>query len=49
MLNGFSRNPVAAIAEREAGWVLLASLLASMPKEVRVQRYFVIYVKQVGI
>jgi hypothetical protein len=34
MLNGFSRNPVAAIAEREAGWLLLASLLASMPKEV---------------
>nr|CAB3470555.1 unnamed protein product [Digitaria exilis] len=33
MLNGFSRNPVAAIAEREAGWLLLASLLASMPKE----------------
>jgi hypothetical protein len=34
MLNGFSRNPAAAIAEREAGWLLLASLLASMPKEV---------------
>ena len=34
MLNGFSRNPVAASAEREAGWLLLASLLASMPKEV---------------
>jgi hypothetical protein len=34
MLNGFSRNPVAATAEREAGWLLLASLLASMPKEV---------------
>ncbi|XP_039843667.1 protein SWEETIE-like isoform X8 [Panicum virgatum] len=33
MLNGFSRNPVAAIAEREAGWLLLASLLGSMPKE----------------
>ncbi|XP_044958991.1 protein SWEETIE isoform X1 [Hordeum vulgare subsp. vulgare] len=33
MLNGFSRNPVAATAEREAGWLLLASLLASMPKE----------------
>ncbi|XP_015643211.1 protein SWEETIE isoform X1 [Oryza sativa Japonica Group] len=33
MLNGFSRNPVAASAEREAGWLLLASLLASMPKE----------------
>ncbi|KAL6603995.1 hypothetical protein ACP70R_044356 [Stipagrostis hirtigluma subsp. patula] len=33
MLNSFSRNPVAAIAEREAGWLLLASLLASMPKE----------------
>ncbi|CAN6221242.1 unnamed protein product [Urochloa humidicola] len=33
MLNGFSRNPVAAIAEREAGWLLLASLLASMPTE----------------
>lgn len=25
---------MAAIAEREAGWLLLASLLASMPKEV---------------
>ena len=34
MLNDFSRNPVAAIAEREAGWLLLASLLGSMPKEV---------------
>ncbi|XP_062228917.1 protein SWEETIE-like isoform X3 [Phragmites australis] len=33
MLNGFSRNPVAAITVREAGWLLLASLLASMPKE----------------
>uniref|UniRef100_A0A0D9WQP4 HEAT repeat-containing protein n=1 Tax=Leersia perrieri TaxID=77586 RepID=A0A0D9WQP4_9ORYZ len=33
MLNGFSRNPVAASVEREAGWLLLASLLASMPKE----------------
>ncbi|WVZ80108.1 hypothetical protein U9M48_027611 [Paspalum notatum var. saurae] len=33
MLNAFSRNPVAATAEREAGWLLLASLLASMPKE----------------
>ncbi|KAL6876470.1 hypothetical protein ACP4OV_013042 [Aristida adscensionis] len=33
MLNSFSRNPVAAIAEREVGWLLLASLLASMPKE----------------
>ncbi|XP_039805913.1 protein SWEETIE-like isoform X1 [Panicum virgatum] len=33
MLNGFSRNPAAVIAEREAGWLLLASLLGSMPKE----------------
>ncbi|KQK18234.1 hypothetical protein BRADI_1g39436v3 [Brachypodium distachyon] len=33
MLNGFSRNPVAATIQREAGWLLLASLLASMPKE----------------
>ncbi|XP_062179055.1 protein SWEETIE-like isoform X2 [Phragmites australis] len=33
MLNVFSRNPVAATTEREAGWLLLGSLLASMPKE----------------
>jgi hypothetical protein len=34
MLNTASRNPVAASAVREAGWLLLASLVASMPKEV---------------
>ncbi|XP_020088939.1 HEAT repeat-containing protein 5B isoform X3 [Ananas comosus] len=33
MLSVFSRNPVAAIVEREASWLLLASLIASMPKE----------------
>ncbi|XP_072983205.1 protein SWEETIE isoform X2 [Typha latifolia] len=33
MLSEFSRNPMAATVERESGWLLLASLLASMPKE----------------
>lgn len=33
MLIGFSRNPMAAMMEKEAGWLLLASLIASMPKE----------------
>ncbi|XP_077230289.1 HEAT repeat-containing protein isoform X2 [Tasmannia lanceolata] len=33
MLSDFSRNPTAATVEKEAGWLLLASLLASMPKE----------------
>ncbi|XP_009403181.3 protein SWEETIE isoform X2 [Musa acuminata AAA Group] len=33
MLSSFSRNPVAAIVEKEAGWLLLASLVANMPKE----------------
>ncbi|BBH06892.1 HEAT repeat-containing protein [Prunus dulcis] len=28
-----SRNPLAATIEKEAGWLLLSSLLASMPKE----------------
>uniref|UniRef100_A0A6N2MN55 Uncharacterized protein n=1 Tax=Salix viminalis TaxID=40686 RepID=A0A6N2MN55_SALVM len=28
-----SRNPVAAIVEKEAGWLLLSSLLSSMPKQ----------------
>ncbi|CAI9766931.1 unnamed protein product [Fraxinus pennsylvanica] len=28
-----SRNPVAAVVEKEAGWILLSSLLASMSKE----------------
>ncbi|XP_047310511.1 protein SWEETIE isoform X2 [Impatiens glandulifera] len=32
MLTESSRNPVAAATEKEAGWLLLASLLASMPK-----------------
>lgn len=34
MLSSFSRNPLAAIVEKEAGWLLLASLVANMPKEV---------------
>lgn len=34
MLTESSRNPVAAIVEKEAGWYLLSSLLASMPREV---------------
>lgn len=34
MLTESSRNPVAAAVEQEAGWYLLSSLLASMPKEV---------------
>ncbi|KAF9625554.1 hypothetical protein IFM89_024327 [Coptis chinensis] len=33
MLTEFSRNPVASFVEKEAGWLLLASLIASMPKE----------------
>uniref|UniRef100_A0A6N2NIE1 Uncharacterized protein n=1 Tax=Salix viminalis TaxID=40686 RepID=A0A6N2NIE1_SALVM len=33
MLTESSRNPVAAIAEKEAGWLLLSSLLSSMPKQ----------------
>ncbi|CAL0321677.1 unnamed protein product [Lupinus luteus] len=33
MLTEHSRNPVAAIIEKEAGWFLLSSLLASLPKE----------------
>lgn len=35
MLTESSRNPMAATIEKEAGWLLLSSLLASMPKEVR--------------
>lgn len=35
-----SRNPVAAAAEKEAGWTLVSALLASMPKEVN--RYFLV-------
>lgn len=34
MLTESSRNAVAATVEKEAGWLLLSSLLASMPKEV---------------
>ncbi|XP_043809967.1 protein SWEETIE isoform X3 [Manihot esculenta] len=33
MLTKPSRNPVAATVEKEAGWLLLSSLLSSMPKE----------------
>lgn len=33
MINESSRNPLAATIEKEAGWLLLSSLLASMPKE----------------
>ncbi|KAK1357514.1 HEAT repeat-containing protein 5B [Heracleum sosnowskyi] len=33
MLTKSSRNPVVATVEKEAGWLLLSSLLASMPKE----------------
>ncbi|XP_058187917.1 protein SWEETIE-like isoform X1 [Rhododendron vialii] len=33
MLTESSRNPAAATVETEAGWLLLSSLLASMPKE----------------
>ncbi|XP_062009645.1 protein SWEETIE isoform X1 [Rosa rugosa] len=33
MLTESSRNPLAATIEKEAGWLLLSSLLASMPKE----------------
>jgi hypothetical protein len=34
MLIESSRNPVAATVEKEAGWLLLSSLLDSMQKEV---------------
>lgn len=33
MLSESNRNPVVATVEKEAGWLLLSSLLASMPKE----------------
>ncbi|XP_058082071.1 protein SWEETIE [Magnolia sinica] len=33
MLTGFSRNPMTATVEKEAGWLLLASFITSMPKE----------------
>uniref|UniRef100_A0A0R0FEX9 HEAT repeat-containing protein 5B n=1 Tax=Glycine max TaxID=3847 RepID=A0A0R0FEX9_SOYBN len=33
MLTEHSRNPVAATVEKEAGWLLLSSLFASLPKE----------------
>ncbi|EEF45628.1 conserved hypothetical protein [Ricinus communis] len=33
MLTESSRNPMAATVEKEAGWLLLSSLLSSMPKE----------------
>ncbi|KAL4570973.1 hypothetical protein LXL04_017722 [Taraxacum kok-saghyz] len=33
MLTEASRNPVVATVEKEAGWLLLSSLLSSMPKE----------------
>ncbi|CAN0928886.1 Protein SWEETIE [Linum grandiflorum] len=33
MLTESSRNPIAATALKEAGWLLLSSLLSSMPKE----------------
>lgn len=34
MLTESSRNTLAVTVEKEAGWLLLSSLLASMPKEV---------------
>ncbi|KAK7374934.1 hypothetical protein VNO80_08377 [Phaseolus coccineus] len=40
MLTGHSRNPVAATVEKEAGWLLLSSLLASIPKEELEQDVF---------
>ncbi|KAK2359319.1 HEAT repeat-containing protein [Trifolium repens] len=33
MLIEYSRNPLAATVEKEAGWLLLSSLLVSLPKE----------------
>ncbi|KAJ8751677.1 hypothetical protein K2173_025839 [Erythroxylum novogranatense] len=33
MLTESSRNPLAATVEKEAGWLLLSSLLSSMPKQ----------------
>lgn len=36
MLTEASHNPVVSTVEKEAGWLLLSSLLSSMPKEVSV-------------
>ncbi|KAK3035229.1 hypothetical protein RJ639_033863 [Escallonia herrerae] len=36
MLTESSRNSIVATVEKEAGWLLLSSLLASMPKEVNI-------------
>ncbi|KAF5184416.1 Sweetie-like protein [Thalictrum thalictroides] len=33
LLNEFSRNAIASLVEKEAGWLLLASLINSIPKE----------------
>ncbi|KAL5981902.1 hypothetical protein ACLOJK_015969 [Asimina triloba] len=40
MLTRFSRNPVTAVVEKEAGWLLLASLISSMPKEELEEQIF---------
>ncbi|XP_057757016.1 protein SWEETIE isoform X1 [Arachis stenosperma] len=40
MLTQHSHNPVAAIVEKEAGWLLLSSLLGSLPKEELEQEVF---------
>lgn len=39
MLTESSRNPISATVEKEAGWLLLASLIGCMPKEVTVCRF----------
>lgn len=43
MLTEYSRNPLAATVEKEAGWLLLASLIASMPKEVVINQFWKFY------
>jgi hypothetical protein len=43
MLTESSRNPIAAIVEKEAGWLLLSSLLSSMPKQVCSHSIFIMY------
>ena len=48
MLLESSRNPVAATVEKEVGWLLLSSLLASMPKEVIGNCYSVLSVVSIS-
>ncbi|GLT41167.1 hypothetical protein SLA2020_152510 [Shorea laevis] len=49
MLMESTRNPVAATVEQEAGWLLLSSLLSSMPKEELMDQVFDILSLWAGI